>query len=127
MNTKCETPSDKMLRSFHGHGTTAATSVAGADACFTCCTQAALDDPRFSGLVRDAAFALDPTDPRFKQAEGAAELAAAVAKRKTGRTGVAGAASEPAGGHAGPGQAPAHAATAKDGAGARSSHAFRSC
>ena len=31
------------------------------------CAQAALDDPRFSGLVGDAAFALDPTDPRFKR------------------------------------------------------------
>ena len=28
--------------------------------------QAALDDPRFSGLVGDAAFALDPFDPRFR-------------------------------------------------------------
>ncbi len=83
------------------------------------CAQAALDDPRFSGLVGDAAYALDPTDPRFRQAEGAARLAAAVARRKTGRTarGAAAAAGSAAGADAGPGPSPAPAATAKAGAG----------
>jgi hypothetical protein len=46
--------------------------------------QAALQDARFVGLVSNPDFALDPTDPRFRQAEGAAALAAAVAKRKSG-------------------------------------------
>ena len=41
-------------------------------------------------LVADPDFALDPTDPRFRAAEGAAHLAAEVAKRKSERvTGAA--------------------------------------
>lgn len=50
--------------------------------------QAALQDPRFSGLVTNADFALDPTDPRFRQAEGPAKLAALVAKQKSTANGA---------------------------------------
>ncbi len=46
--------------------------------------QADLADPRFSGLFKSQDFAIDPTDPRFKQMGGdASALSAAVAKQRS--------------------------------------------
>jgi len=44
--------------------------------------QANLADPRFSALVDNPEFALDPTHPAFGKTQGAAAVAAAVAGRK---------------------------------------------
>ena len=46
--------------------------------------QADLADPRFSGLFKSQDFAIDPTDPRFKQMGGdASALSAAIAKQRS--------------------------------------------
>ena len=46
--------------------------------------QADLADPRFSGLFQSQDFAIDPTDPRFKQmGGGASAVATAVAKQRS--------------------------------------------
>ena len=46
--------------------------------------KADLADPRFSGLFKSQDFAIDPTDPRFKQMGGdASTLSAAIAKQRS--------------------------------------------
>ena len=41
-----------------------------------------LQDPRFKSLFTSADFALDPTDPRFQQADGSSTIAKAVSKQR---------------------------------------------
>lgn len=41
-----------------------------------------LQDPRFKSLFTSSDFALDPTDPRFQQADGSTTIAKAVAKQR---------------------------------------------
>ena len=57
--------------------------------------QADLADPRFAPLFSDPDFALDPTNPRFAQAGGAAAMAAAVARMRSAHPGAAAALDAP--------------------------------
>lgn len=41
-----------------------------------------LQDPRFKSLFTSSDFALDPTDPRFQQADGSSTIAKAVSKQR---------------------------------------------
>lgn len=47
--------------------------------------QADLADPRFGALFKSQDFVIDPTDPRFKQIDGAPAIAAAVAERRSAK------------------------------------------
>ena len=44
--------------------------------------EANLQDPRFKSLFTSADYALDPTDPRFQQADGSSTIAKAVSKQR---------------------------------------------
>ncbi|KAK9840918.1 hypothetical protein WJX81_000303 [Elliptochloris bilobata] len=55
-----------------------------------------LADPRFAPLFGNPDFALDPTDPRFGKATGAAAVAAAVAKKRGARADAAAPREQPA-------------------------------
>lgn len=54
--------------------------------------EANLQDPRFKSLFTSADYALDPTDPRFQQADGSSTIAKAVSKQRQQHTDAAGSA-----------------------------------
>ena len=51
--------------------------------------EANLEDPRFKSLFTSADFALDPTDPRFQQADGSNNIAKAVAQQRQQKAAIA--------------------------------------
>lgn len=60
--------------------------------------QGNLQDPRFKSLFTSSDFALDPTDPRFQQADGSSNIAKAVTKQRQQHTATVSAGTRPADG-----------------------------
>lgn len=61
-------------------------SLASSTLCAGKVFEANLQDPRFKSLFTSADYALDPTDPRFQQADGSSTIAKAVSKQRQQHT-----------------------------------------